>query len=155
MQSLELIDGLRGGVHAAGFIEDDHAEAVAGVEEFGRGRVMGSAVGIAAVLLEGSDAEILEGVGNGGADAGVVLVVAGAVNAVGFSVEDETLVGIEADGRARRRRYRGCRGSWRRGSCTFGDPVIEHRGSRATRDARWGEGIFSRVGIAGRCGRVC
>ena len=55
-----------------------HAEPVAGVEQFGRRRVVRRAIGVAAHLLQLLDAEFLQPVRQGRADAGVVLVIAGA-----------------------------------------------------------------------------
>ena len=78
-------------------IHDQHAEPVAGLEQFGRGRVVRGAIGVVAHLLEAGDAEILEPVGQGGAHAGMVLVVAGALEHVRLAIQQETFVGIERD----------------------------------------------------------
>ena len=77
------------------FVHHDHAEAVAGFQEFGRGRIMRGAIGIAAHVLEPLHAEILQAVRQGRADARVVLVIAGALEDVRLPVQEKSLVGIE------------------------------------------------------------
>jgi hypothetical protein len=62
------------------------------------------AVGVAPERLEALDAVRLEPVGEGAPDAGVVLVVAGALDLHVAPVEEEPLLGVEADGSDAERR---------------------------------------------------
>ena len=89
-----------GGVAAelAALVHHQHADSVAGFEQLGCRGIVGAAVGVAAHLLEAADAEILEAVAHRDADAGVVLVVAGALDHVGLAVEQEALFGVEGEG---------------------------------------------------------
>jgi len=88
----------RVGAHEARLVDDEHAEAVAGIEKLGRGRIVRATVGVAAHGEELADAEILQAVGQGDADAGVVLVVVGALEEDVFVVEEKSAVGVEAEG---------------------------------------------------------
>ena len=59
---------------------------------------MGAAVCIDAHILELLDSKILKRVGDGAAHSGVVLVVVGSVEFDIFIVEEEALLGVEAEG---------------------------------------------------------
>ena len=85
------------GVEVAVLVHDQHAQAVAGVEELGGGRVVRAAVGVGAHFLQPAHAEIPERVRHGDADPGVVLVVADALELERLVVEEKALVGVEAD----------------------------------------------------------
>ena len=62
------------------------------------GGLWARAVGVAAHFLEPLEAERLQAVGQRHADAGVVLVVAGAADDVGATVQEEALPGVEGEG---------------------------------------------------------
>ena len=79
-------------------VHDQHAEPVAGVEQFRRGRIMRGANGVAAERLQLGDAERLERVWQGGADARHVLVIAGALQFVVLAIQQKAVRRIEADG---------------------------------------------------------
>jgi hypothetical protein len=80
------------------FIHDQHAEAVAGFEQFRRGRIVRSAIGVAAHLLQLRDAEILQRVRQRRAHAGMVLVIARAFENVRLAVQQKSLVLVECHG---------------------------------------------------------
>ena len=69
----------------------DHAEAVAGVEQFRRGRIVRGADGVAAEFLQLFHAEFLERIRQRRADAGHVLMVAGAVKFVMLAVQQKSV----------------------------------------------------------------
>ena len=79
------------------FFYHKDAEAVAGIEHFGSHRVMGRTVGIAAELLQFLQPVHLQGIGNAGTYSGVVLVHVHTFQFQRLSVQEEALVGIEAD----------------------------------------------------------
>ncbi len=79
-------------------VHDQHAEAVAGIEQLRGGRVVRGANGVAAEFLQLLEAECLQRVRNRGADAGVVLVIAGAVDLIVFAVEQKAEVRVEGHG---------------------------------------------------------
>ena len=79
------------------FLYHKNAEAVAGIEHFGSHRVMGRTVGIAAELLQFLQSVHLQGIGNAGTYSGVVLVHVHTFQFQRLSVQEEALVGIEAD----------------------------------------------------------
>ena len=92
---LELRQAFRVRGQHARLVEHQHAEFVAGVEQFRRRRVVRRADAVAAHLLQLAHAEVLHGIGQRHADAGVILVVAGALHLDGLAVEEEALVGVE------------------------------------------------------------
>ena len=59
---------------------------------------MGGAEGITTHLLQLADAVVLNGVRQGGADAGVVLVIAGALDLDVLAVEENPLLRVDGDG---------------------------------------------------------
>ena len=79
------------------FLYHKNAEAVTGIEHFGSHRVMGRTVGIAAELLQFLQSVHLQGIGNAGTYSGVVLVHVHTFQFQRLSVQEEALVGIEAD----------------------------------------------------------
>ena len=79
------------------FLYYKNAEAVAGIEHFGSHRVMGRTAGIAAELLQFLQSVHLQGIGNAGTYSGVVLVHVHTFQFQRLSVQEEALVGIEAD----------------------------------------------------------
>ena len=78
------------------FVHHQHAEPVAGIEQFRRGRIVRGADGVAAEFLQFLDAEILQRIRQGRADAGMVLVIAGAFKFVMLAVQQKSLVGSKA-----------------------------------------------------------
>ena len=78
-------------------VHDQHPEFVAGVQDFGVGRVVGRPPGVAADLFEPCNAIIFQTVRDGNADAREVLVVAHALNLDVLAVEEKTLVGVKTD----------------------------------------------------------
>ena len=102
---LELASALRIRRHHARLIEHQHAQLVAGVEQFGRGRVVRRAEGVAAHLLQLADAVVLHGVGQRRAEPGVVLVIAGALQLDRLAVEEEALLRVELDDANAERRF--------------------------------------------------
>ena len=80
------------------FIHDQHAQAVAGFEQFRRGRIVRRAVGVHADLLQLRDAEILQRIRQRRAHARVVLVIARAFEKVRFAVQQKSLVLVKPHG---------------------------------------------------------
>ncbi len=78
--------------HHARLVEDQHAQLVAGVEQLRRGRIVRGAQGVAAHLLQLANAVVLHRVGQRRAQAGVVLVIAGAFHLDRLAVEQEALL---------------------------------------------------------------
>lgn len=93
------------GRHAAGFFDHQHAQLVAQREQCRRGRIVRAAVGIAAHRLELTQTPCVQGVRNGGADAGMVLVIVGAVQLERCAVQQETALRIEGDAAYAKRRH--------------------------------------------------
>ena len=93
--ALELAQLLRAHAHEAVLVEHEQTEAIAGVEEFGRRRVVRGTVAVHSNLLEAGDAESLQRVGQRHAHAGVVLVIIGAMDLHVPAVEEETTIGVE------------------------------------------------------------
>ncbi len=102
------------------FVHDEEAEAVAGVEEFGRGGIVGSADGIDAEAFEGGESGFPGGGGDGDAESPHVGVESDAEDFDIFAIEPESGGGgIQRCGFRRGvilRRERWCfrgRGGWR------------------------------------------
>ena len=66
-----LFHVLRIAAHQPALVHDQHAEPVAGVEQFRRGRIVRGADGVAAEFLQFLHAEFLQRIRHGRADAGV------------------------------------------------------------------------------------
>ena len=79
-------------------VHDDHAEVVAGIEQFGRGRIVRGAIGVAAEFLQLGDAKILKRIRQRRADARHVLMIAGAQQLVVLAVQQKSLVLVEGEG---------------------------------------------------------
>ena len=88
-------------------VHHQQSQPVAGIEQLWRGRVVRRAVGVAAHVLEAAHAKLLHGIRHGHADAGVILVVAGAEQLQRAAVEEEALVGVEAERANAKRRVAG------------------------------------------------
>ena len=86
-----LVQVLRIAAQQPALVHDQHAEAVADIEQFRRGRIVRGANGVAAEFLQFLHAELLQRIRNGRADAGVVLVIAGAVDPVRLAVQQEAV----------------------------------------------------------------
>ena len=82
---------LRIAAHQPALVQDQHAEPVADIEQFRRGRIVRGANGVAAELLQFFHAEFLQRIRDGRADAGVVLMIAGAVNLVMLAVQQKAV----------------------------------------------------------------
>ncbi len=95
---LELFLNLRRGSHQAVFVDDQHAQPVAGVQQFRGRRIMRTAVGIGAHVFKTGNAEFLQSIRNSRADAGVVLVIVGAFELDGFAVQKEALIRVKMNG---------------------------------------------------------
>ena len=93
-----LFHVLRIAAHQPALVHDQHAEPVADIEQFRRGRIVRGADGVAAELLQFLHAEFLQRIRDGRADAGVVLVIAGAVNLVMLAVQQKAVRRVKADG---------------------------------------------------------
>ena len=76
----KLRQALGAGTHLAGLAHHHHAHAVAGFHPLRRGHVVRSAHGVAAHLAQHAEPEPLQAVGHRRAHAGVILVIAGALN---------------------------------------------------------------------------
>ncbi len=84
--------------HHARLVEDQHAQLVAGVEQLRRGRIVRGAQAVAAHLLQLAHAVVLHRVGQRRAQAGVVLVIAGAFHLDRLAVEEQAFLRVELDG---------------------------------------------------------
>ena len=93
-----LFHVLRIAAHQPALVHDQHAEPVAGVEQFRRGRIVRGANGVAAEFLQFFHAEFLQRIRDGRADAGVVLVIAGAVKLVMLAVQQKAVRRVKAHG---------------------------------------------------------
>ena len=89
---------LRIAAHQPALVHDQHAEPVAGVEQFRRGRIVRGANGVAAEFLQFLHAEFLQRIRDGRADAGVVLVIAGAVKFVSACRSAKSLCRVKPHG---------------------------------------------------------
>jgi hypothetical protein len=78
------------GTHHARLTHHHHAESVAGLDPLRRGHVVGGAHGIGSHFLQHCDATPLQLVGQGGAHASVVLMIAGAFDPYGLAVQGKT-----------------------------------------------------------------
>ena len=84
--------------HQAALVQDQHAEAVADIEQFRRGRVVRGADGVATERFQLLHAKFLQRIRNGRADTGRVLMIAGAVNLVMLAVQQKAVRRVKADG---------------------------------------------------------
>ena len=95
--ALQEVDVLGVDTRQAVLFNDEDAEAVASVEHLRRHGVVGSAVGIAAELLELLEAVDLQRIGNAAAHTRMVLVHVGPLQLDVLPVEEEATVGVEGD----------------------------------------------------------
>jgi hypothetical protein len=95
---LQLRHALGVRAHLPRLAHHHHAHAVAGLHPLRRGHIVRGAHGVAAHLAQHAQPEPLQPVGHSRAHAGVVLVVAGALNLERLAVEEESLVGVEDRG---------------------------------------------------------
>ena len=123
---LELAELLGARAHEAVLVEDEEPEAIAHLEQLGRGRVVCGAIGVAAHRLQPADTELDERVRQGDADARVVLMVVGSLDDNVPAVEEEAVVGIEAHGADAERRL--VTVGDRFGGADGGDEAVERRG---------------------------
>ncbi len=78
-----------------GLIHNEHAQAVAEIEQFRGGRIVAGANGVAAHLLQNFDLPLQGAEVDGGAEGAEVVVVADAVQGNAAAVEQKTVVGRE------------------------------------------------------------
>src|SRR5581483_11639059 len=96
-QALQLAEDFRAAADRARLIHHEHAKPITGFEQLRRGRIMGGAISVAAHFLEFLDAEVLDAIRQGRADARMVLMIAGALDLNTLAVQEKALVRIEAD----------------------------------------------------------
>ncbi len=94
---LQLTDVVVIDAEQAVFFDDEDAERVASVKDFGSHRVVARSIGVDAVFFEFFETVDVERVGDSRADSGVVLVHIYAFEFDGFTVEQEAGVGVEGD----------------------------------------------------------
>ena len=80
------------------FVHDQHSQTVAGIEQFRRRLVVRGADGVAAHFFQRGDTEILQRIGQRGADARRILMVAGALDGIRFSVQQKSVGRVKAHG---------------------------------------------------------
>ncbi len=80
-----------------GFVHHKQAQAVAKIQHFLGWRIVRSAIGVRAHLLEFAETELPDGIRHGHADTRVILVIAGALDLERFVVEEKSLPHIEAN----------------------------------------------------------
>jgi len=85
-QSFKLVHVFRAAVEQAGFVHHQHAQAVAGIQQFGCGRVVAGSIGIYAEVFEQLDAVVLQVIGQCAAHTGMILVAIDAQNFQFFAV---------------------------------------------------------------------
>ena len=95
-EAFHLPEDFRGIAQPAVFVHDDHAQPVAGVEQFGSHRLVRKAEGVAAHFLELFDLVIVHPVGQRHAEAGEILVVARPLDFEGLAVEEKSPVCVPA-----------------------------------------------------------
>ena len=90
-QTFELAHVFRSTVEQALLVHHQHAQAIAGVEQFGSGGVVAAAVGIGAHVFEQCNPVELQVIGQGTAYSRVVLMAIDAVEFDGFAVEEDAI----------------------------------------------------------------
>ena len=83
--------------HLPRFVDHQDAHPIARIEDCGRRRMMRRAIGVAAHRLQPFEPPDVQAVRHREADAGVVLMVAGALDLDRLAVEEKAVVRIEAD----------------------------------------------------------
>src|SRR6185437_1918391 len=96
----QRVGHLRGDEHPTVLVDHEDAQAVAGIEQFGRGRVMCAAVGICADGFQTAEAVAPEFVGYGCAHSCMVLVVVGPLELDVDAVQEEACIRVPADSAA-------------------------------------------------------
>ena len=96
-QARELAQRLLVRRHDSRFVDHQHAQPVADLQQFGGGRVVRGPIRVAAQLLQSLDAPLEQSVRHGGAHAGVVLMIARALELDRSAVEQEPALCIELD----------------------------------------------------------
>ena len=84
--------------HLPVFIQHQHAQTVAGIQQLRRGRIVRGANRIRAHGLEVTHAKFVQSIGNRDTNARVVLVVVGALELYPLAVQEESVLRIEANG---------------------------------------------------------
>ena len=141
----ELAQAFRIRRHHARLIEHQHAQLVAGVEQFRRGRIVRGAQRVAAHLLQLANAVVLHRIGQRRAHAGVVLVIAGSLQLDRLAVQEESLLRVERD----RANAEAASHSDRQSRCRSAprSPACRDCAPRATRAAAASPSIFCVVGL--------
>src|SRR5689334_8129598 len=110
-KGFKLSQGLLVGAGTTSLIEHERAYAVADVEQLRRRRVMARSVRIATHLHQFLDAECLQAIGDGGANASVILMITCAFNLHMLAIEQHAAIECEFDGTNSKGRFIGVR--WR------------------------------------------
>ena len=76
---LQLAQLFRAWAHETVLINHQQAEPVAGIEKLGRRGIVRTAIGVAAHFLQARDPKILQRIRQSHADAGMILVIVGAL----------------------------------------------------------------------------
>ena len=92
---LELLPAFGARTHLAGLAHHHHTHSIARFHPLRRGRVVRGANGIAAHVLQHSQAEPLQPVGESGPHSGVIVMIAGALDLQLLSIQKKALVCIE------------------------------------------------------------
>ena len=95
---LKLRQPLGAGAHLPRLAHHHHSHAVAGFNQLWRGHVVRGAHGIAAHLLQDSNAEGLHPIRQSRAHSGVILVVACPLDLHRLPVQEEAVIGVELYG---------------------------------------------------------
>src|SRR5579859_6282222 len=77
------------------FVHDQHAKPIASVEQFRGGRIVGTAVGVRAHLLELAYSPLQQAVRHSDSDPGKILMIARSLNLDRFAVQEQSLLSIE------------------------------------------------------------
>ena len=104
-QILKLRQALGIRRHHPCLIEKEHSQLIACIQKLRRRRIMRASIGVATHVLQRANTEDLRGVRQSHAQAGVILVIAGAFDLHRLAVEKEAQVRIETNGPNPKRRF--------------------------------------------------
>jgi hypothetical protein len=94
---VKVFQNLLAGFETTVFVHDDHTELVTSVEDFLGGEIVSATICVCAHFLQAFNTVILNGIGDGNADAGVILMVAGAHDLDGAVIQEKALFCIDAE----------------------------------------------------------